>query len=44
MNKLKTNENIFESIKHIDESGIEFWYTRELMMDQNTKNGDTSMM
>ena len=32
MNKLKTNENIFESIKHIDESGIEFWYARELMM------------
>ncbi len=26
-----TNEN-FEDIKHIDENGIEFWYTRELMV------------
>ena len=24
-------ENNFESIKHIDENGIEFWYARELM-------------
>ncbi len=23
-------ENIFESIKHIDENGNEFWYAREL--------------
>ena len=32
-NELKenyTNDN-FESIKHIDENGIEFWYARELM-------------
>ena len=26
-----TEEN-FESIKHTDENGIEFWYARELMM------------
>ena len=35
MNKLKEKENYsnkaFEDIKHIDESGIEFWYARELM-------------
>ena len=26
----KTEED-FESIKHIDENGVEFWYARELM-------------
>ena len=26
----KTEKN-FESIKHIDENGVEFWYARELM-------------
>ena len=26
----KYNENIFESIKHIDQNGNEFWYAREL--------------
>ena len=26
----KYNENIFESIKHIDENGNEYWYAREL--------------
>ena len=32
MNELKEyNENIFESIKHIDEDGNEYWYARELM-------------
>ena len=25
-------EDNFESIKHIDENGIEFWYARELMI------------
>ena len=25
-------ENDFESIKHIDENGVEFWYARELMI------------
>lgn len=29
---LKQTENTFESIKHIDENGIEFWYARELMV------------
>ena len=24
-------EKIFEEIKHMDESGVEFWYARELM-------------
>ena len=27
----KINNKTFESIKHIDENGIEFWYARELM-------------
>ena len=27
----KYNENVFESIKHIDEVGNEFWYARDLM-------------
>ncbi len=30
MNKLENNNNIFESIKHIDEYGNEYWYAREL--------------
>lgn len=28
----KYNENIFESIKHIDENGNEYWYARELQI------------
>ena len=32
MNELENvNETIFESIKHIDEDGNEYWYARELM-------------
>ena len=31
MNNLEINNNIFENIKHIDESGHEYWYARELM-------------
>ena len=31
MNELKTKENIFESIKNIDECGNEYWLARELM-------------
>ena len=31
MNKLEINNSVFESIKHIDENGIEYWYARELM-------------
>ena len=30
MNELIQTENMFESIKHIDEYGHEFWYAREL--------------
>ena len=30
MDYLETNDNVFESIKHI-EDGVEFWYARELM-------------
>ena len=31
MNELeKTNETIFESIKHVDDDGTEYWYAREL--------------
>ena len=33
MNELENyNETIFESIKHIDEDGNEYWYARELML------------
>ena len=33
MNELENyNETIFESIKHIDENGNEYWYARELML------------
>ena len=31
MNEIKEyTENVFESIKHVDENGVEFWYAREL--------------
>ena len=31
MNEIKTySEQTFESIKHVDENGVEFWYAREL--------------
>lgn len=31
MNEIKEyNEMVFESIKHIDENGCEYWYAREL--------------
>jgi DNA-damage-inducible protein D len=35
------NQNIFESIKHIDENGTEFWLARELMplLDYKTWEG-----
>lgn len=29
-NLVKTTEKSFESIKHVDEDGVEFWYAREL--------------
>ena len=30
MENLETKVNVFESIKHIDENGNEYWYAREL--------------
>ena len=30
MNNLEISNNTFESIKHVDENGMEFWYAREL--------------
>ena len=30
MNNLEVNNNIFESIKHIDEYGNDYWEAREL--------------
>ena len=27
---LEVNENVFESIKHIDEYGMEYWFARDL--------------
>ena len=32
MREIEKNNKSFESIKHIDESGVEFWYARELMI------------
>ena len=32
MNKLMINNKVFESIKHVDEYGNEFWYARELQV------------
>ena len=31
MNDLEINYNVFESIRHIDEEGCEYWEARELM-------------
>ena len=31
MKEIDKNNKTFEEIKHIDESGVEFWYARELM-------------
>ena len=31
LNDIDKNNKSFENIKHIDETGIEFWYARELM-------------
>ena len=30
MYEIEINNNVFESIKHTDENGIEYWYAREL--------------
>ena len=32
MNKLEINNTLFETIKHIDENGDEYWYARELQL------------
>ena len=37
MKELETNKNIFESIKHIDENGKEYWEARELQKALNYK-------
>ena len=34
------NENIFESIKHIDEYGNEYWLARELQKVLEYKDGE----
>lgn len=31
MKTIEKNNKSFEEIKHTDESGVEFWYARELM-------------
>ena len=31
MRKVEKTNKSFEDIKHIDESGVEYWYARELM-------------
>ena len=31
-NELTIKDNIFDSIKHIDEDVNEYWYARELML------------
>ena len=38
MYELETNNNIFESIKHIDDNNCEYWYARELMKVLNYKD------
>ena len=41
MNELeKINETIFESIKHVDEDGNEYWYARELQKVLEYKRWD----
>ena len=32
MNNIENSNSVFESIKHLDESGREFWYARELQI------------
>jgi len=31
-NTLEVNYNIFDSIRHIDKNGYEYWYVREIMI------------
>ena len=37
MNELEISNEIFESIKHIDKNGNEYWEARELMKTLNYK-------
>ena len=37
MEDLENNNQTFESIKHMDENGVEFWYARELQIVLNYK-------
>ena len=32
MGKIELNNNMFDSIKHIDETGNEYWLARELQI------------
>lgn len=32
MNEIKITNTTFDDIKHIDESGNEYWYVRELIL------------
>lgn len=41
---MKMTEKDFESIKHVDENGVEFWYARELMKMLEYSNGETLKM
>lgn len=34
------NETVFESIKHIDDEGNEYWYARELVLALEYKRWD----
>ena len=41
MTKLENyNDTIFESIKHTDENGSEYWYARELMIAARRQAGE----
>lgn len=40
MNNLKTNKTMFDSIKHIDDKGYEYWSARELMKVLEYKRWD----
>ena len=37
LNDIDKNNKSFENIKHIDETGVEFWYARELQTVLNYK-------
>ena len=43
MNELEINNNTFESIKHIDEEGSEYWDARELQIILGYGGGEDLM-